>query len=258
MLYNNIFITGASTGIGEALSNYYAAPGVTLGLVSLNSDKQLEKVAVCCRNKGAKVYTYMSDVTDATALKRCALDFLGQVIIIDLIIANAGVCLQEDLDYADLKIPMQNMAVNYFGVINTIAPFLPAMKQRGIGHVAVISSISSLRGTHNSGAYSASKAAVNLWTESLRLRLMPYNIHVTTMCVGFVDTAMTKGISFRMPGIISAPKAAKLIASCIHRKKRLTVLPLKSKIIWNLLHILPGYVYDNLINWAKTRQHTSK
>lgn len=254
MKYKNIFITGASTGIGEALSIYYAAPGVTLGLVALNSEKQLETVAARCRDKGAEVCTYLADVSEGEVIKNCVMDFLSRIINVDLVIANAGVALIEDMDFLKTEIPMENMSVNYFGVINTFLPFLPAMKERRAGHLSVISSISSIRSTHNSGAYSASKAAINLWTEGLRLRLLPYGIPVTTLCVGFVDTAMTKGNSFWMPGIISAQEAAKLIASAIRRQKRLMILPWQSRIIWTFFHILPGRLYDIVINWAKAKQ----
>lgn len=79
MVYKNIFITGASTGIGEALSDYYAAPGITLGLVAITNRKQLDEVAERCRGKGASVHTYLADVSDASAIKESALDFLGRV-----------------------------------------------------------------------------------------------------------------------------------------------------------------------------------
>lgn len=98
------------------------------------------------------------------------------------------------------------MRVNYFGLINTITPFIKEMKAAGKGQIVAISSIGSFRGTPNSGAYSASKAAVNVWTESLRLRLVSHGISVTTIGLGFVDTAMTEGLPFWIPGILSPQK----------------------------------------------------
>lgn len=258
MKYKNIFISGASRGIGAALSEHYAAAGVRLGLLSRSRVSELEMVAERCRDKGAEVYTYLADVSKEEAIKKCALDFLGRVNNIDLVIGNAGVALIEDVDFLNSQIPLENMSVNYFGVINTFLSFLPAMKERRAGHLAVVSSISSIRSTHNSGAYSASKAAINLWTEGLRLRLLPYGIPVTTLCVGFVDTAMTKGNSFWMPGIISAQEAAKLIDSAIRRRKRLIIIPWQSRLIWTIFRILPGRVYDFVINWAKANQPNLK
>ena len=256
MEYKNIFITGASRGIGRALSEYYATTGVNLGILCLKHEKELEDVAVRCRDKGAKVYMYIADVSDQSAMKKCALDYLSRVDSIDLVVANAGIALVEDPDLFDSAIPAQDMAVNYLGMINTFFQFIPLMKKLRRGHLAVISSVASFRSTTNSGAYSASKAAINLWTEGLRLRLASYGICVTTVCVGFVDTAMTKGNSFWMPGIISAQVAAKLIASAIKRRKRLITLPWQQRFIWNFLRIMPDKVYDMLVRFLLSKHQT--
>ena len=253
MKYQNIFITGASSGIGEALSILYAKQGVTLGLLSTNKLNTLEDVANRCRAEGAKVFTYNSDVSEKESITEFAFDFQSKVSGTILVIANAGVAFVEDSEFIDTEIPMQNMRVNYFGVINTLLPFIPHMKKNKTGHLVIISSISSLRSTHNSGAYSASKAAINLWSEGLRLRLRPYQIPVTTLCVGFVDTAMTKNNPFWMPGLISAAKAAQLISNAITRKKRLVTLPWQSGGLWTIFHLMPDAMYDWIIDWAKTR-----
>lgn len=253
MKYKSIFITGASSGIGEALSVLYAQDGVVLGLLSTDTLNTLEDVADRCRAKGAKVITYLTDVSEKLAMAECASAFQAKVGNIDLVIANAGVAFVEDSDYLETDIPMRNMKVNYFGVINTILPFIAHMKKSKSGHIVITSSISSLRSTHNSGAYSASKAAINLWSEGLRLRLRPYGIPVTTLCVGFVDTAMTKNNPFWMPGLISAPKAARLISNAISKQKRMATLPWQSGGLWTIFHFLPGEMYDWLIDWAKNR-----
>lgn len=245
-----IFITGASSGIGAALAEYYANPDTTLGLVSRDSSG-LGQVAEVCKRVGASTYNYVVDVTDGPALKKAAEHFMGEAGDIDIVIANAGIRGEEDDDYQNLELPNRIMNVNYMGVINTFSPFVKHFKTKGSGSFVAISSIASYRGTPNSGAYSASKAAVNVWTESLRLRLMPYGISVTTICMGFVNTAMTADLPFWMPGILSSKKAAFLIAEKIRKKTRLTILPWQSRIIWNGFRVMPGFVYDRLILWAK-------
>ncbi len=250
-----IFITGASSGIGEALSVRYANEGVVLGLLSTGKSISLETVAQACRDKGAKVYTFAADVSDSVAVAGAAREFLSVAGKIDIVIANAGVAIVEnDGEGRLLEVAMGNINVNYYGVINTLSPFIDTMKNQKSGSLAVISSISALRATHNSGPYSASKAAVNLWTEGLRLRLRPFDVCVTTLCVGFVDTAMTKPNKFWMPGLITAEKAAALIARDIDRKSRLTVLPWTSGGLWTLFSFMPGALYDWLIDMAKQRQ----
>ncbi|OPY79186.1 MAG: Fatty acyl-CoA reductase [Syntrophorhabdus sp. PtaU1.Bin153] len=244
--HKRIWITGASSGIGAALSQHYAGSGKVLGLTARDQNG-LETVAAACRAKGATVYSYQADVTDAHALRACSLDFLSKVGQVDLVIANAGIRVEEDDDYQNLQIQEETMKTNFLGVVHTLSPFILAAKKNRRGHLAVVSSISAFRGTPNSGVYSASKAALNLWTESLRLRLKPYGVNVTTLCVGFVDTPMTATLPFWMPGLLSPEQAAKNIAAAISRGKRLVTIPWQSKIIWNLLRVLPGSIYDQLI-----------
>ena len=253
-MFRSIWITGASAGIGKALSKYYAAPGVTLGLVAHKLDSQ-DGVVPDCRKRGATVYAYEIDVSDCNKSRDCALDFLGHVGYVDLVIANAGIRIEEDPDYKDCEIPMRVMSTNYQGVINTFVPFIHSMKERRQGYLAAISSIGAFRGTPNSGAYSASKAAVNVWAESLRLRLKPHGIHVSTLCPGFVDTAMNAGLSFWMPGLISTQYAAQIIASSIERRRRVVTFPWQANLIWFILRILPGRVYDFLILYAQANRH---
>lgn len=247
-----IFITGASSGIGEALSDYYAGPGTTLALLAPN-EVRLQGVADRCRAKGATVYTYSADVRDVEKMRKCAHDFLKHVDTVDIVIANAGIRGEEDEDCQEWQIPEELMQVNYLGVINTFSPFIPYMKRKCSGQLVVMSSIGALRGTPNSGAYSASKAAINIWAESLRLRLKPYKIQITVLCMGFVATAMTEGLPFSMPGLLTAKEAAVLIAPSIAKRKRLVTLPWQSRFIWNTFHLLPGCIYDKLILWAKSR-----
>lgn len=254
LMNSKVFITGGSSGIGEALGLRYAAPGVVMGLLSRDTNGALETVAQACRHKGAEVHTYAVDVCDPVAIAEAAGDFVSRAGGIDLVVANAGVNFPDDTpDTTPLDIAKANIDGNYFGVINTLTPFLGPMKQQRQGSLVIISSISSLRATHNSGPYSASKAAVNLWAEGLRLKLRPFGISVTVLRVGFVDTAMTRGNPFWMPGLISADKAAEIIMNKTRRKARITVLPWTSGGLWTIFSLMPGSLYDWLIDTVKQR-----
>lgn len=246
----SIFITGASSGIGLALSHFFAKPNVTLGLLARRGDL-LEVTANTCRAKGATVFIYEANVDDANEMRHCINDFLTKTKRIDIVIANAGIRLEESDDFQDSTVAEQIMATNYLGVIHTFMPFVAHMKQHQTGQLVAISSIAALRGTPNSGAYSASKAAVNLWTESLRLRLMSHRIAVTTISVGFVATPMTSDLPFWMPGLIQPEKAAQLIGHAIAKRKRSITLPWQSKLIWSFLFILPNRLYDKIIMLVK-------
>lgn len=254
MNYKNIFITGASRGIGAALARHYASSGVTLGLAAKERVNDLSAVAEYCRNAGALVFEYQANVSDELRMSKCVKDFTDRVSTVDLVIANAGIALTEDDSFSDSKIARENMDVNYLGLIHTLLPFVQKMKDSRSGHLVAVSSIASFRSTQNSGAYSASKSAVNLWTEGLRLRLRPFSVSVTTLHVGFVNTEMTQKNPFWMPGIISPSSAAKTIAFAIHRRKRSSLFPWQVALIWTMFRIIPGEVYDFLITWAKRNQ----
>ena len=251
MSYNRIFITGASRGIGEALARHYAGPGVVLGLTANVRMDDLQVVAEACRGSGAEVFLYQANVVDEARMRECAEDFIGKVSSVDLVIANAGIALTEDESFSDSKIARENMSVNYLGLIHTLLPFAEKMKALSAGHLAAVSSIASFRSTQNSGAYSASKSAVNLWTEGLRLRLQPFSVGVSTLHVGFVDTEMTRKNPFWMPGLISPSKAAAIMARAIQKRKRSVLFPWQVAIIWSMFRIMPGEIYDFVIRRAK-------
>jgi NAD(P)-dependent dehydrogenase (short-subunit alcohol dehydrogenase family) len=246
---SKVFITGGSSGIGESLALQYAAPGIIMGLLSRDTNGQIKAVSQACREKGADVFTFVADVRDTTAMKKAAQDFVSRAGGIDIVIN-----LPDDAPgTTTLDIARANIDGNYFGVINTVTPFLALMKRQRHGSFVIISSISSLRSTHNSGPYSASKAAVNMWAEGLRLQLRSFGVSITVLRVGFVDTEMTRGNPFWMPGLISADRAAAIIINKTTRKTRIAVLPWTSGGLWTVFSLMPGAVYDWLIDTVKQR-----
>ena len=246
----SIVITGASRGIGAALARHYAQPGTCLGLISRDAE-ELAAVARACEQKGATVHPYVGDVRDSARMKACARDFMSRTAVVDIVIANAGIRLEEDEDVQDTGVARELVETNYLGTVNTLSPFIPVMKAQRSGRLAVVSSIGAIRATPNSGAYSASKAAVNLWTEGLRLRLSPFGVSVTCLCSGFVDTAMTQTLPFWMPGLLTPEAAARIIARAVERRRRSVIFPWQSRLLWQFFAMLPGPLYDSLILWAK-------
>ncbi|MDX1922051.1 MAG: SDR family NAD(P)-dependent oxidoreductase [Alphaproteobacteria bacterium] len=245
-----IVITGASSGIGEALCLHYAMRGNTICLLAQNLTA-LENVAERCRAQGATAFVYGADVKDAPAMQRASEAIIHEAGVPDIVIANAGIRIEDPASYVGSNAAYEIMMVNYIGVINTFATFIEPMKKNGKGHLCAISSIAAYRATPNSGIYSASKAAVNLWTEALRLKLVPHHIHVTTAASGFVRTAMTADLSFHMPGILSAAQAAAIISKAIADKKSRIMFPWQSRFIWSMFCAMPGWLYDGVILCAK-------
>lgn len=216
----SILITGASSGIGAALADVYARPGFALSL-SGRDRSRLERVAGACRESGAEVAAEIVDVTDRDAMA----EWIGRADRgrpLDLVIANAGVAGEGDLDEGKTR---DIFAVNMAGVLNTIFPALGPMRARRRGQLALVSSISGFRGLPGAPAYSASKVMVKAYGEALRGVLAADGIGVSVICPGFVESRITAKNRFPMPLIMSAPKAARIIAGGLARNRLLIAFP---------------------------------
>jgi hypothetical protein len=233
-----VVITGASSGIGEALARYYASPASTLGLISRrNFPYALEGTVV----------PYAVDVTDVPALERAAADFVARFGPPDLVIANAGVGVGTHSDeLADIGKLRRVLEVNLIGLAATLAAFAPAMRSAGRGTLAGIASVAGFRGLAGNGAYCASKAAAITWLESLRTELRGSGVSVVCICPGYIDTPMTRVNRYRMPFLLPPEEAARRIARAIAARRRLAVIPWQMAAVSVLLRLMPGWLYDRL------------
>lgn len=233
----SILITGASSGIGEALARLYAAPGVRLTL-SGRDGARLAAVATACRAQGAEVEAGAVDVTDREAMRRWIEDAEG-VRPLDLIIANAGVAgPTTGTDDREERV-RDIFAVNLAGTLNTVLPALPLMKARGGGQIALMASLAGFRGAPSAPAYAASKAAVKAWGEGLRGFLAPDGIKVSVICPGFVTSRITAANRFPMPFLMSAERAARIIAKGLAGNRGRIAFPWPTHALVWLVSILP-------------------
>ena len=238
-----VFLTGASSGIGEALARHYAARGATLGLVARRADR-LEALRQSLPG-GAE--TYVADVRDLPALQAAAADFLAKHGAPDLVIANAGISHGTLTEHAeDVDVFRQILDVNVAGMVGTFHPFVPAMRKAGRGTLAGVASVAGYRGFPGAGAYSASKAAAIRYLESLRVELRGTGVKVATVCPGYIDTPMTQVNRYRMPFLLSADEAAKRFARAISARRRLAVIPWQMALVSPLLRALPAWAFDRL------------
>lgn len=242
----SILITGASSGLGAAMAQHYATPGRKLALAGRNAER-LEAVAASCREQGADVSFAVVDVTDASAMRRWVSDS-DRAAPLDLVIANAGVSAgtgggEETEDQA-----RRIFRVNLDGVLNTIHPAMDLMKPRARGQIAIVSSIAGFRGFPGAPAYSASKAAVKAYGEALRIDLKPHGLAVNVICPGFVETPMTAVNQFRMPFLMTADRAAHVIARRLARNKAQIAFPFPMYFTGWLASTLPCWLVDCLLS----------
>ncbi|HYL89260.1 MAG TPA: SDR family oxidoreductase [Burkholderiales bacterium] len=235
-------ITGASSGIGEALARYYASTDSVLGLISRRPPPA---------NLPGTVVPYPIDVRDEAVLASAAQDFIGRFGAPDLVIANAGIAtgtLGEAMeDIAKLRAVLD---VNVIGMAASLAAFAPAMRRAGRGTLVCIASVASFRGLAGNGAYSSSKAAARTWTESLRTELYGSGVSVVCICPGYIDTPLTRVNRFRMPFLLSPEEAAPKIARAIAARRRVAVIPWQMALVAIVLRLMPDWLFDRLASRA--------
>jgi short-subunit dehydrogenase len=236
-----VFITGASSGIGEALSAEYAKRGAVLGLVARRRER-LEQLAASIQ---ARSYTYSADVRDAAALSAAACDFIARAGCPDVVIANAGVSAGTLTGAPeDNAVFEEVLATNLTGMMHTFQPFIEPMRVRRRGTLVGVASLAGFRGLPGASAYSASKAAVIAYLESLRVELRGSGISVVTICPGYIDTPMTRNNPYPMPFLMKPGLAARNMADAIAARRRFHVLPWQMALAGRLLRWLPRPLYD--------------
>jgi len=241
----SILITGASSGIGEALALAYAAPGVTLAL-SGRDRARLAAVADACRAKGAAVEARAVDVTDRAVMEAWLEDADARAPL-DLVIANAGISGGTRGKGEGPHQTRRIFDINVTGLLNTVLPAIGPMQRRGGGQIALMSSVASFRGMPSAPSYSASKAAVRAYGEALRGALGASGVRVSVICPGFVRSRITDANPFPMPLLMDADRAARIIRRGLARDRARIAFPFPTYVAAWLLGALPPALTDPLV-----------
>jgi short-subunit dehydrogenase len=247
----SILITGASSGLGEALALDYARPGTLLALTGRDRDR-LDAVADACRPAGADVLAETVDAVDEGAM-RAFIEAAHAEHPLDLVIANAGISAGTGRGGETQAQAQRVMAVNVDGVVNTITPAVALMRDKPgagdapRGQVAIMSSLAAFRGFPGAPAYCASKAAVRIWGEALRGELHAAGIEVSVICPGYVRTRMTANNRFRMPFLMDSDRAAGIIRRGLARNRGRIVFPVRLYLLVKLLLALPMPLTDRML-----------
>ena len=249
MVPSSILITGATGGIGSALAEAYAAPGVTL---VLHGRRQVELAALAarCAARGAQVRTQVLDLQDRAAL-RAWLTQTAAELPIDLAFVNAGVNVRVDPQrgaeaWSEVE---QLLEVNVRAALATVDALLPAMRARKRGQIALLSSLAAYYGLPISPSYSASKAAIKAYGEGMRGLAAPDGVGVTVVMPGFVETPMEQAFPGPKPFQWSAPRAARVIRRRLERNPARISFPFPLDFGSWITAVLPAGVSQRLVEW---------
>lgn len=249
-----VFLTGASSGIGEALAIALAKKGATLGLVA-RREELLNDLKIRCEAAGGKAIALPCDVVDPLAIQDAARRFREEFGHIDIMIANAGIGGNDEKTRAYEPDSVKKLIdINLLGAVNSIHAVIGDMIERKSGHLVAISSLAGFRGLPKSAAYSASKAAMTAFFEAVRLDHAKNGIDVTIIQPGFIKTPLTSGRSNKMPFILELDDAIPHFISAIEQKKKFHAFPFPLSFIVKLGRIMPAWLYDNVAGRARYRE----
>ena len=249
-----VFITGASSGIGEALALSLAERGAILGLVARRRTN-LSVLAKACEAKGATAFVYAADVTNAKAIADVAEGMRKEFGHIDIMIANAGISGADEATRNYEPESVKNVIdINLLGAVNAIHAVLPAMIERGSGQLVAISSLAGIRGLPKSAAYSASKAGMTAFFESVRLDTLGKGVDVTIIQPGFIRTPLTEGRTNNMPFLMELDAAIPFFVRAIEKKKRFAAFPWQLATIVRAGKFMPSWLYDRVAGRARYRE----
>jgi len=249
-----VFITGASSGIGQALAWQFHRQGYRLALVARRA-AEIQAWADA-RGLGADdCRVYAADVAQSDSIVRAAQDCLEAQGLPDVVVVSAGISIGMDTaERGDLDVMARTLAVNNIGLAATFHPFIRAMCQRGSGRLVGIASVAGIRGLPGHAAYCASKAGVISYCESLRGELRGSGVKVVCLSPGYIDTPLTRQNRYAMPFLMPADAFAERAHRAIEAGVSHRVIPWPMGVVAKLLRLLPDPVFDRLLA-GRPRKH---
>jgi NAD(P)-dependent dehydrogenase (short-subunit alcohol dehydrogenase family) len=241
-----VWIVGASSGIGRALALRMARDGWRVAA----SARSVEALEALAQDSQGRISAHLLDVTDEAAVAGVAATVWRDVGAIDLAVFAAGRHIPVDAAAFEVEPFRQLVEINFMGVVYGLAGVVPRMVERGVGHIAVVSSIAGYRGLPTASAYGATKGALNNMTEALKFDLEPKGIKVQLVCPGFVRTPMTDKNSFPMPFLMEPEDAAEAFYRGLQGSVFEINFPRRFTFMMNLLCALPHRLYMAVTRWG--------
>jgi short-subunit dehydrogenase len=248
-----VFLTGASSGIGEALAIALAKRGAILGLLARREDL-LNEIAVKCESVGGKARVFACDVVNENGVHAAAESLRNEFGKIDVMIANAGIGNPNHAKNLEASEVKKVTEINFFGAVNAVTAVLPQMIGQNSGQIVAVSSLAGFRGLPRSASYSASKAAMTNFFESLRLDLLNTNVDVTIIQPGFIRTPLTDDRANKMPFLMELDDAIPYFVNAIEKRKKFSAFPWQLATVVRLARIFPASIYDKIAGRANYRE----
>lgn len=251
-----VFITGASSGIGQALALRYARAGWRLALVARREAELWRWIEAQGLGgpsgmdgaPGARARAYAADVTQDHSIIAAAQACIASQGLPDVVIANAGISVGMDsAEREDLAVMRETFATNNLGLAATFHPFIQPMRTRRSGTLVGVASVAAIRGLPGHGAYCASKAAVVAYCESLRGECRGQGLRVVTLLPGYIATPLTARNRYPMPFLMSAADFADRAFGAIQRGSSYKVIPWQMALVVKLLRLLPNALFDRVL-----------
>lgn len=253
-----VFITGASSGIGQALALRYYRDGARLALVARRTT-EVERWAAEQKLDAGRFKVYGADVADLDAMARIGRECIAAQGLPDVVIANAGISIGMDTaHFDDLEVMRRTFETNNVGLAATFHPFVAAMNERRSGTLVGIASVAAIRGLPGHGAYCASKSAVVAYCESLRGECRPFGVSVVTILPGYIDTPLTRGNRYSMPFLMQVEDFADQAVRTIRAQVSYRVIPWQMGVMAKLLRLLPNWLYDRALGSRPRKKRASE
>lgn len=253
-----VFITGASSGIGQALALRFYRSGYRLALVARRTP-EIKEWAIAQGISADCYEIYSADVAVTDSIVAAGKDCIALQGVPDVVVANAGISVGMDTGVRDdVDVMARTFATNNIGMAATFHPFVDAMVQRGSGTLVGIGSVAGIRGLPGHGAYCASKAAVISYCESLRGEMRPYGVRVVTISPGYIDTPLTRQNRYSMPFLMQADDFADRAFCSITEGVSYRVIPWQMGVVAKLLRLVPNPVFDKLLAGRPRKRRQSE
>lgn len=249
-----VYITGASSGLGQALALHYYGAGWRLALVA-RREAEMRGWAEAQGLSPDRYAIYPADVRDMSAITGAGRACIAAQGLPEVVIASAGISVGIDTaELSDLEVMRTTYETNCIGTAATFQPFVAAMQARGSGSLVGVASVAGIRGLPGHGAYCSSKAAVISYCESLRGECRPFGVKVVTIVPGYIDTPLTQANRYRMPFLMQPQDFATRACEAIEAGSSYRVIPWQMGVVAKLLRALPNAWFDRLLQ-GRPRKH---